>query len=170
MGRGAALASRKPVVLWRHKKDGNGQSVVEEAERFHAGKGSRDAALDSARTMAQREATTFSVEDTEAGEILGVFHADGSSLIPAPKEPRRAYVAVVEEGGYRLGVAVEGENGYHPVREDSDVGGLFGTYDEADSIAKKMNEGLGLDPREVTKIVISTMRGPGLRRTRRSRG
>lgn len=76
---------------------------------------------------------------------------------------RSAYTAVIEERGYCLGVAVEGEAGYHPVREDSDAGGTFETYELASACADAYNASLGLTKEEATRIVISTMRGSAMR-------
>jgi len=76
-----------------------------------------------------------------------------------PPEPRRVYVAVVDsKGKVRLGIAVEGEAGYHSVREDSDVGGTFQSMDEAKAVADAYNERLGIDEETAFRIVCGTMR------------
>lgn len=70
-----------------------------------------------------------------------------------------AYAAVkldkpVGDNNYGLGVAVEGEAGYHP------CGGVyFETEAAAFEAADKLNGGLGLTQRRVTEIIASTMRG-----------
>lgn len=65
-----------------------------------------------------------------------------------------AYVAVISEEGYGLGVAVRDQAGYHPLREPL----TFETYDEANTAARTMNERLGLSPREADEIIASSMR------------
>ena len=76
------------------------------------------------------------------------------------QQPRMAYTAVMNtKGEVRLGIATEGEPGYSPVREDSDAGGTFETYDAAQRVAEAYNERLGLTPAEATMLVLTTM-GP----------
>lgn len=73
------------------------------------------------------------------------------------KTKRRAYVAVTDECGYRLGIAVEGEKGYHPTKPDSDAGAPFGSYEAASAAADAYNESLGLTKAEAHAIVASSM-------------
>lgn len=69
-----------------------------------------------------------------------------------------AYVAVIDEkGDVRMGVATEGERGYTPVREDSDLGGTYSDYKVATLVADEMNERLGVSREDALKIVASSM-------------
>jgi hypothetical protein len=68
---------------------------------------------------------------------------------------RYAFAAVVEKGGYQLGVAVANESGYHPIS-----GKTFDRYEEAKLWARELNAHIGLSPDEALDIVGSTMRGP----------
>ena len=68
---------------------------------------------------------------------------------------RIAFTAIGTSG--TLGVAVEGESGYYPIPDywhhDPD-------YNSLSNYANKLNlDILGLDPREASNIVITTMRG-----------
>jgi hypothetical protein len=71
----------------------------------------------------------------------------------------KAYVAVNAKKPsdkakpYILGIAVEGENGYH----ETDWPGVA-TYDEASDWAAEMNKRLGLSPERAVQIIASTMR------------
>lgn len=70
----------------------------------------------------------------------------------------KAYTAVITESGkYRLGIAVEGEPGYYKVKEDSDAGGTFDSYDEAQGVAQAYNDGLGITAPRAAEIVASSM-------------
>lgn len=53
---------------------------------------------------------------------------------------RCAYVAVIDEG-YRLGIAVEGESGYHRCKEETDAGGTFADFPAAQACAKEWSTG-----------------------------
>lgn len=64
-----------------------------------------------------------------------------------------AFVAVITERGWGLGVAVENERGYHPVGTKT-----FGSKTEADSWADGLNLHIGLDRLRAAKIVATTMR------------
>lgn len=71
---------------------------------------------------------------------------------------RTAYVAVIDDkGAHRLGLAVEGEAGYHPAREDSDAGGSFATRDDALACAQRFNDRLGISAEDASRIVASSM-------------
>lgn len=74
--------------------------------------------------------------------------------MPKVLEKRKAFTALVGQGGYFLGLAVEGEAGYYPQMNL----GLFGSYDEAKKEAARRNEQfLDLTPAEAWKIVASSM-------------
>lgn len=73
-------------------------------------------------------------------------------------DKRKAYVAVVREDGYFLGIAVEGESGYHPMKEGSDHAGDWGDYERVREAAEDLNERLGLSKVDAAIIVASTMR------------
>ena len=76
-----------------------------------------------------------------------------------PKKPARiAYVAVIYDGGNRLGIAKEGESGYYKVKVDSDLYPKFDTHLEARACATAANERLGLSIADVSEIICSTMR------------
>jgi hypothetical protein len=77
--------------------------------------------------------------------------------VPASIEKPRAYTVVIESDGYRLGIAVEGEAGYHKVKDDSDAGGTFSSREEAKATADAYNEGLGLTKERSHEIVSSSM-------------
>lgn len=62
-----------------------------------------------------------------------------------PSDPAKPYI---------LGVAVEGEAGYHP----TDYPGVA-TYDEAATWADELNKRLGLTSKRAAQIIASTMRG-----------
>ena len=64
-----------------------------------------------------------------------------------------AFVAVVAEPGWILGVAVANERGYNP------TGKTFSTELEAREWAQGLNEHIGWTDDEVMRIVISTMGG-----------
>lgn len=70
---------------------------------------------------------------------------------------RCAYTAIVDEGGYRLGIAVEGEAGYHQCKDGTDAGGTFKTHEAASAVADAFNKNMGLSDEEAFKIVTSTM-------------
>ena len=64
---------------------------------------------------------------------------------------RRAYVAVMDGEEYSLGVAIEGERGYHPTTYST-----VATYEEASAWAQSSNADLGWDADDVAEIVLST--------------
>lgn len=64
-----------------------------------------------------------------------------------------AYVAVIADKGYGLGVAIEDERGYHPI-----TGLDLKTHDEARTLADGMNMHIGLSKARVISIVASSMR------------
>lgn len=73
-------------------------------------------------------------------------------------EKRRAYIAVMGEGGvYHLGIAVEGEKGYNRFPDDHDLGGDYASKEQCERVASGFNKDLGLTPLEAAKIVASTM-------------
>jgi hypothetical protein len=77
------------------------------------------------------------------------------------KKPTRiAYVAVIYDGGNRLGIAKEGEAGYYQLKKISDPYPSFPTHGEARECATKANERLGLSVDDVATIVASTMKKP----------
>ena len=76
---------------------------------------------------------------------------------PFLTEQRRAYVVVLENDGWRLGIAVEGEAGYHKIREGSDAGGVIGSKDEAEAVAKAYNERLGISEKDAAAIMLSSV-------------
>jgi hypothetical protein len=65
-----------------------------------------------------------------------------------------AFVAVIHEEKYALGVAVANEPGYAPV-----FGKVFDTDAEAKEWATGLNEHIGRDLRDVASVVASTMFG-----------
>lgn len=68
--------------------------------------------------------------------------------------PGKAYAfTAVHENGWKLGVAVANEQGYHPFKHP------FKSQEEAQEWAKGLNEHIGLDERRATRIVCSTMFG-----------
>lgn len=67
---------------------------------------------------------------------------------------RYAYIAVIGEDGWALGIAVANERGYNPIDGIS-----FTTEDKAKEIARRMNDHIQLSPDTVTSIVISSMGG-----------
>jgi hypothetical protein len=71
------------------------------------------------------------------------------------RNKRYAFVAIIEDG-YSLGVAVENEQGYCPLK-----GKTFETYDEAKHWATGLNEHIGLTASQAMDIVGSTMFGHG---------
>jgi hypothetical protein len=72
---------------------------------------------------------------------------------------RYAFVAVMQDTHpdgtpWALGVAVENEDGYHPLD-----GKYFTTMEEAREWADGLNEHIGLRPIDMVEIITSTMRG-----------
>lgn len=65
---------------------------------------------------------------------------------------RYCFIATQHGDQYILGVAVQGERGYNPIR-----GKAFGTQAKAAEWANGLNEHLGLTAEQATDIVISTM-------------
>lgn len=74
-------------------------------------------------------------------------------------QPPYAWVAVVDESGFSLGLAEEGTKGYSPMKEDQKI--TFPTYDAASEEAEARNGLLGLSNDDAAKIVFSTMRPVG---------
>ena len=68
---------------------------------------------------------------------------------------RYAFVTVIGDDGWQLGVAVEDEPGYSPI-----TGKTFADRAEAQEWASGLNQHIGLHPAVAQNIVISTMRGP----------
>ena len=88
------------------------------------------------------------------------FDAEGRPVYgEKPKTPpRRAYVAVIDaKGRHKLGIAEEGEPGYYPLPDDSDLGGSYQSREHALSTAEEANKRLGLSKAEASAIVASSM-------------
>jgi hypothetical protein len=69
------------------------------------------------------------------------------------QNPGRAWVAVVSDKGFTLGVAVEDEAGYYVTDYPS-----VDTYDKATKWAADLNERMGLTEKQAMLIVVSSMR------------
>jgi len=84
-----------------------------------------------------------------------------------PKVKRRAYVAVIDpKGKHKLVIAEEeGEPGFYPIPDDTDLGGSYQSREHALETAKECNKRLGLTAKEAAKIVASSM-GASMRRGR----
>ena len=67
--------------------------------------------------------------------------------------PRRAYVAVIRDGGFSLGIAIEGEAGYNATNLHT-----VPSWDEARRWAEAANARLGLTETTAFLIVASTIR------------
>ena len=65
-----------------------------------------------------------------------------------------AYAATVDEKGFGIGLAVSGEQGYHPRPDHC----RFHTWEAAQAAAELLNEGLGLSRDVAFDVVASTMR------------
>jgi len=68
-------------------------------------------------------------------------------------EKRKAWVAVVSEKGFTLGVAVEDEAGYYVTDYPS-----VDSYGKASKWAADLNERMGLTEMDAIRIVVSSMR------------
>ena len=69
---------------------------------------------------------------------------------------RKAYTAVVQEGGFGLGLAVENEPGYYPVKAYPP--GSFATHKEAGEKAQALNaEEFRLSREDAWRIIASSM-------------
>jgi hypothetical protein len=69
---------------------------------------------------------------------------------------RKAFTAIIQPGGFGLGIAVENEPGYYPVREFPP--GSFKTWDEAGEKANALNtEKFGLSHEDAWRITASSM-------------
>lgn len=66
---------------------------------------------------------------------------------------RYAFAAVVAQGGWQLGVAVENEPGYAPIDGKS-----FAQQAEAKQWADGLNRHIGLSDEDAMNIIITTMR------------
>lgn len=79
-----------------------------------------------------------------------------------PPNPRMAFAVVIDRdrGGFTLGVAKEGEKGYHPYTRAA----CHPTFDAAQQVADQQNQLLGLTPKDAALIVASTMGGFGKRK------
>jgi len=79
-------------------------------------------------------------------------------LRASPKPPRRAYVAIIDPNGrHKLGIAEDGEPGYFPISDDSDLGGSYQNREHALETAEECNKRLGLTAKEAAKIVASSI-------------
>jgi hypothetical protein len=65
-----------------------------------------------------------------------------------------AFIAIVENGDWQLGVAVANERGYHPIS-----GKTFKDQAEAKEWADGLNRHIGRDAENVAWIIVSTMGG-----------
>jgi hypothetical protein len=65
-----------------------------------------------------------------------------------------AFVAVIDESGWQLGVAVANERGYNPI-----AGKTFAAQAEAKQWADGLNAHIGRDEDSVIAIICSTMGG-----------
>lgn len=65
-----------------------------------------------------------------------------------------AFLAVIANGGWRLGVAVANERGYNPIS-----GKTFTDQGEAHRWAHGLNEHIGVDVDTALNIIVSTMGG-----------
>jgi hypothetical protein len=74
-----------------------------------------------------------------------------------------AYVAADVDGGWGVSICEQGVEGHHPVQ---DYSGPY-TVEQAEGIAGRLNERLGLEAREATLIIMSTM--PSFQKRRRPR-
>ena len=72
-------------------------------------------------------------------------------------KPRRAYVAVIVEGGFKLAIAEEDQPYFRPFPDDSDLGGSYNSWEHARETAAECNKRLGLTPDEALKIAASSM-------------
>ena len=89
---------------------------------------------------------------------LEELHKDVPFLFtPERKGPRMVYTAVITKKGVKMGLVVEGEAGYHPTKEDSDLGGSYKSYAEAKEVAAEMNKRGGYTPEEVAEVVASSI-------------
>jgi hypothetical protein len=70
------------------------------------------------------------------------------------KTKREAFVAVMVDRAFGIGLAEENERGYWPQAGF----GTFATYDLAVAKASELNARLGLDPMDAAMIVASSMR------------
>jgi len=71
------------------------------------------------------------------------------------RDKRYAFVTVLADDGWQLGVAVEDEPGYSPI-----TGKTFQDRAAAREWADGLNQHIGLTTHAAQNIVISTMRGP----------
>lgn len=63
------------------------------------------------------------------------------------------YAPVMREGGFSLGIVVEGQRGYY----ETDYP-LVSTYEEATEWARSLNNDLGLSEKETIKLILMSMR------------
>lgn len=73
----------------------------------------------------------------------------------AIQENKLAYVAVVTDKGFSLGVAIEGESGYYPATYHS-----VDSYEKASKWAERCNGGIGVSKDRAVEIQIASMRQP----------
>lgn len=64
-----------------------------------------------------------------------------------------AWVAVIRNEGYELGLADRGVPGYSPMRDPI----RFDTYEQASEAARTQNRSMGLTDAEALEIVVSSM-------------
>ena len=70
-----------------------------------------------------------------------------------PDDPY-AFIAVIGDGGWQLGVAVANQRGYNPI-----PGKTFKDQDEAKEWAEGLNKHIGVSADVAAHIIISTMGG-----------
>jgi len=77
-------------------------------------------------------------------------------------------LSAFEDGkGYRVSIIVEGEEGHFPTGTPDKAPWYWGmTYRDAEQTAAEANAKLGIDETTVVKLLMSSMRGPGPRRTK----
>ena len=71
---------------------------------------------------------------------------------------RTAWTAVTTPNGSTLGQATENQRGYAPLMDSTGL--LFESHTNAQDIADRMNEALGLTLEEAHEIVTSSMTAP----------
>jgi len=70
-----------------------------------------------------------------------------------PQVQRIAFVAIIDEKNYKIGLCHEDIDGYTPT-----LFGPYSTYESYNKMADELNAGLGLTKEDAYKIIASTMR------------
>ena len=107
-----------------------------------------------------RSMTTSNSNSSNTETTMDTQSTPKRRRIRRSRPARTAYVAVIYDGGIRLGIAREGEGGYYKVKKHSDLYPAFEDYAKAQECARVANERLGLSAEDVADIVCSTMRKP----------